>query len=113
MSWLKPQLFEKKKNFSSDTRCPWDADCPSYWREVKCEGVGAGPDFVRKVKREVPLPQKLMLIEQVQPYVRLYKCGYCGMKFFRDIDGRCIPEEQRTHLKNPALIGGARGDVWR
>ena len=59
-------------------------------------------------EREKPLPPKLKLIEIPQPMVRLYECQHCGMRFMYGIEGYRITEEQKSHLRNPALIGGAK-----
>lgn len=110
MGWLKPKILDimtgglRGKDLNTEFMCPWKADCPQHNREVRIS-----PDIVRKVKRDVMLPSKMRLVEQVQPYVRLYQCGYCGMKSYVDVDGRSLPEEERAHLKNPALLGGKRG----
>jgi hypothetical protein len=115
MGWLKPALFKigigGKDKLFTEANCPWRSDCPQFVREVKIKGVGGGPDFVRKEDREVPLPPKLLLVEQVQPHVRLYKCLYCGMKFFAEVDGRKIPEERGEVFRNPSLIGGRKGEA--
>jgi len=107
MGWLKPRIMLgglRGKDLNTETMCPWKADCPSHNRDVRIS-----PDVVRKVRREVSLPPKIVLVEQVQPHVRLYQCRYCGMKFYADVDGRGLPEEERAHHKNPALIGGKKG----
>ena len=110
MPWIKPKILNfmsgglRGKDLGADNECPWKADCPQHNREVR-----VNHDIVRKVRRDVSLPSKLVLIEQVQPHVRLYQCRYCGMKFYMDVDGRSLPEDERAPLKNPALIGGTKG----
>lgn len=111
MGWIKPALnfimgglHEKDMNWSAE--CPWKADCPQHVYEDK---IG------RKLQRERPLPPKLRLIEQVQPHIRLYQCKYCGMKHLVDISGHqaLYDEKQTPQMKNPALIGGEKGDsIW-
>ena len=102
MAWLKP--FEKilgglnkNKDLSNELFCPWRAYCPSFVYKDKF-GVTHNLDK--------PLPQKIKLIETPQPFVRLYECGHCGMKFFYGIEGQRIVEGEKAHLKNPGLIGG-------
>ena len=97
MGWIKPSLlgFNKNKEISAPCECPWKADCPSH---VLPNGY----------KRPVPLRPKLKLIENVQPHVRKYKCGYCGMVFLADVAGIRIEERDRAHIKNPAYIGGEK-----
>lgn len=115
MGWLKPKLLKiipgglyRDKDLTYDAVCPWRHDCPQHNRKVMLSA-----DVYRLEPREVPLPSKLVLFEQVQPMVKLYKCLYCGMKHFIDVGGRRIPYEETAPVKNPALIGGRKGDgIW-
>lgn len=101
MPWIKPAIdyilggLNKNKDLNAEIACPWHAYCPSFRDEKGNE-------------REKPLPPKLKLIEIPQPMVRLYECQHCGMRFFYGVEGYRISEEQTSHLRNPALIGGAK-----
>jgi hypothetical protein len=115
MPWLKPAInilmggLHRNKDFNTEATCPWKHDCPQHNYKVKI-----GVDTYRLEPREKPLPSKLVLLEQVQPMVRLYKCLYCGMRHFQDVSGRRIPVDEKAPLKNPALIGGRKGEaIWR
>ncbi len=109
MGWLKPGIkvvetgLYRNKDLNQPLRCPWDAYCPAF------NHISHLPDgTIRVVKRAVPLKQKIKLVENTQPMVRLYECQYCGCRFYYGIEGPRIPEEQKAHLKNPSFIGGRK-----
>lgn len=104
MPWIKPfdiimGGLHKNKDLNSPSACVWRAYCPSF---VYRDRLGVDH------QREVPLPPKLRLIETPQPFVRLYECGHCGMRFLYGIEGHRITEGEKAHLRNPAFIGGKK-----
>ena len=106
MSWLKPKIrlgipgmLEKDKEMNFDNNCPWRWDCSQHIYVDK---------FGTKYERVPILPAKMKLVESPQPRMRVYECGYCGMKSIYDVTGRRLPEQERAYIKNPAYLGGQK-----
>ncbi len=101
--WLRPSLltpfFNRNRDINPSMSCPWTLDCSSHvWTDKN--GV--------QTKRAVSLKPKLRLVEQIQPLVGKYKCGYCGLITLITKDKGNMEEGRKSFLQNPSLMGGRK-----